>query len=91
MKAQLVKRQNYLCNILGNLRLKLSSGEGYFDCMILLKKKYNKATSMAQRSNVRFLLRWECHKDNNVEGYRRWQRGPEDENNTGSAHVQFSA
>lgn len=38
MKAQLVKRQNYLCNILGNLRLKLSSGEGYFDCMILLKK-----------------------------------------------------
>lgn len=37
MKAQLVKRQNYLCNILSNLRLKLSSGEGYFVCMILLK------------------------------------------------------
>lgn len=36
MKAQLVKRQNYLCNILGNLRLKLSTGEG-FVCMILLK------------------------------------------------------
>lgn len=89
MKARLVKRQNYLCNILGNLRLKLSSGEGYFLCMILLKINIIRPQAWPKGAMWDFCLD-ENDKDNNMEGYRRWQRGPEDESNTGSAHVQFS-